>query len=410
MEIKSFKKSGHFPSLLSAFLYFDISFMIWVLCGSVALYITKDFGLTDAEKATMVALPLLGGAILRIPMGILSDRIGCKKTGIIGMIITIIPLLWGWLGGTNLNDIHAIGLLLGVAGASFGVALPLAGRWYPPQYQGMAMGIAGAGNSGTAIATFFGPKIAEVYGWHSVFGFSILPLLLVLISFMLMAKDSPNQPEPKKLTEYLSVFRHADTWWFSLFYAITFGGFSGLASYLGIFFYDIYGDQAMSGGLTMVQIGYLVTITVIAGSIFRPVGGYIADRIGGMKFLQILFACISICAFLVTTMPSSFLVMLLITSIMMACLGMGNGSVFQIVPQRFKDEIGVMTGIVGAFGGFGGFLLPNYILGPLKQATGSHVAGFMTLACIVLTVTLVFYAVSRSWRKSWATLDSNVKF
>ena len=301
MEIKSFKKSGHFPSLLSAFLYFDISFMIWVLCGSVALYITKDFGLTDAEKATMVALPLLGGAILRIPMGILSDRIGCKKTGIIGMIITIIPLLWGWLGGTNLNDIHAIGLLLGVAGASFGVALPLAGRWYPPQYQGMAMGIAGAGNSGTAIATFFGPKIAEVYGWHSVFGFAIIPLLLVLISFMLMAKDSPNQPEPKKLTEYLSVFRHADTWWFSLFYAITFGGFSGLASYLGIFFYDIYGDKAMSGGLTMVQIGYLVTITVIAGSIFRPIGGYIADRIGGMKFLQILFACISICAFLVTT-------------------------------------------------------------------------------------------------------------
>ena len=326
------------------------------------------------------------------------------------MIITIIPLLWGWLGGTNLNDIHAIGLLLGIAGASFGVALPLAGRWYPPQYQGMAMGIAGAGNSGTAIATFFGPKIAEVYGWHSVFGFAIIPLLLVLVSFVLMAKDSPNQPEPKKLTEYLSVFRHADTWWFSLFYAITFGGFSGLASYLGIFFYDIYGDQAMSGGLTMVQIGYLVTITVIAGSIFRPIGGYIADRIGGMKFLQILFACISICAFLVTTMPSSFLVMLLITSTMMACLGMGNGSVFQIVPQRFQEEIGVMTGIVGAFGGLGGFLLPNYILGPLKQATGSHVAGFMTLACIVLTVTLVFYAVSRSWRKSWATLDSDVKF
>ena len=109
MDMKSFKKSGHFPSLLSAFLYFDISFMIWVLCGSVALYITKDFGLTDAEKATMVALPLLGGAILRIPMGILSDRIGCKKTGIIGMIITIIPLLWGWLGGNTLNDIHAIG-------------------------------------------------------------------------------------------------------------------------------------------------------------------------------------------------------------------------------------------------------------------------------------------------------------
>ncbi|WP_394238983.1 MFS transporter [Niallia oryzisoli] len=410
MELKGFKKSGHFPSLLSAFLYFDVSFMIWVLCGSVSLYITKDFGLTDAQKATMVALPLLGGAILRIPMGILSDRIGCKKTGIIGMIITIIPLLWGWLGGASLSEVHAIGLLLGVAGASFGVALPLAGRWYPPQYQGMAMGIAGAGNSGTAIATFFGPKIAEVYGWHSVFGFAIIPLLLVLISFLLMAKDSPNQPEPKSLTEYLSVFRHADTWWFCLFYAITFGGFSGLASYLGIFFYDIYGDKAMAGGLSMIQIGYLVTVTVIAGSLFRPIGGFVADRIGGMKFLQYLFACITICSLLVTLMPSSFLVMLLITSTMMACLGMGNGSVFQIVPQRFKDEIGVITGIVGAAGGFGGFLLPNYILGPLKQATGSHVAGFITLACIGLAVTLVFFAVSRSWKRSWATVESGVKF
>lgn len=410
MDAKSFRKAGHTPSLVSAFLYFDVSFMIWVLCGAVALYITKDFGLTDAQKATMVSLPILGGAVLRIPMGILADRIGCKKAGIFGMIITIIPLVWGWLGGSSLNEIHAIGLLLGVAGASFGVALPLAGRWYPPQYQGLAMGIAGAGNSGTAIATFFGPKIADVYGWHAVFGIAIIPLVLILISFLFMAKDSPNQPAPKKLSEYFSVFRHGDTWWFCLFYAITFGGFSGLASYFGIFFYDVYGDAVVAGGLTKVQVGYLVTITVIAGSAFRPLGGYIADRIGGMKFLQILFACVAICAFLVTTMPASFLTMLIITSVMMACLGMGNGSVFQIVPQRFPSEIGVMTGIVGAAGGFGGFLLPNYILGPLKQSTGTHVAGFMTFAAIALVVTLVFYAVSRSWKKSWATTDSGVNF
>ncbi len=405
-----FKKAGHFPSLLSAFLYFDVSFMVWVLCGAIALFITKDFGLTDAQKATMVALPSLGGAILRIPMGILADRIGCKKAGILGMLITFIPLLWGWLGGNNLSEIHAIGLLLGIAGASFGVALPLAGRWYPPKYQGLAMGIAGAGNSGTAIATLFGPKMAEIFGWHSVFGFAMIPMALVLISFFLMAKDSPNQPEPKKLSNYLSVFRYGDTWWFCLFYAITFGGFSGLANYFSIFFYDIYGDQAVAGGLSRIQIGYLVTITVIAGSFFRPIGGYIADRIGGMKFLQILFACITICAFLVTTMPRSFIPMLIITSVMMACLGMGNGSVFQIVPQRFPNEIGVITGIVGAAGGFGGFFLPNYILGPLKQATGTHVAGFLTLAIVVLVITVVFYAVSRRWKKSWASMQSGVNF
>ena len=155
-----------------------------------------------------------------------------------------------------------------------------------------------------------------------MFGFSLF--LSFSSSFLsCMAKDSPNQPEPKNLTEYLSVFRHADTWWFSLFYAITFGGFSGLASYLGIFFYDIYGDKAMSGGLIMVQIGYLVTITVIAGSISTNWRLYCRPHWRN-EILQILFACISICAFLVTPMPSSFLVMLLITSTMMACLAWGT--------------------------------------------------------------------------------------
>lgn len=410
MDLKNFRKAGHFPSLLSSFLYFDVSFMIWVLCGALSLYITKDFNLTDAQRATMVAIPTLGGSLFRIPMGILADRIGSRKAGLIGMVLTIIPLLWGWLGGTSFTQVQALGFLLGIAGASFAVSLSLASRWYPPQYQGLAMGIAGAGNSGTALATFFGPQLAASYGWHNVFGMAIIPLILVLIAFALMAKDSPNQPAPKKLMDYLAAFKYVDTWWFCVFYAVTFGGFVGFASYFSIFFYDVYGDQTVQGGITRVEVGYLVTITVIAGSFFRPVGGYIADRIGGMRFMLALYSAVALCAFAISTMPSSFMVMLVLTSIMMACLGMGNGSLFQIVPQRFPKEIGVVTGIIGAAGGFGGFLLPNNILGPLKQATGTHVTGFIVVASIVLVVTLVFYAVTRSWRKSWAAADSGVNF
>ncbi|OXM86842.1 MFS transporter [Paenibacillus rigui] len=410
MDVKSFRKSGHFPSLLSAFLYFDVSFMIWVLCGALSLYITKDFGLTDAQKATMVAIPTLGGSIFRIPMGILADRIGSRKTGIIGMVLTIIPLLWGWLGGTSLTQVQSLGFLLGIAGASFAVSLSLASRWYPPQYQGLAMGIAGAGNSGTALATFFGPQLAATMGWHNVFGLTIIPLLLVLIVYCFMAKDAPNQPAPKKWGDYLSVMKNVDTWWFSVFYAITFGGFVGFSNYFSIFFYDVYGDKTIAGGLTKVQIGYLVTITVIAGSFFRPIGGYIADKIGGMRFMLLLYSIITVCAFAVSTMPSSFLTMLIITSVMMACLGMGNGSIFQLVPQRFSKEIGVVTGVVGAAGGLGGFLLPNNVLGPLKQATGTHVTGFIVVASIVFVVTLVFYAITRSWRKAWASSGSGVNY
>lgn len=410
METKSFRKSGHFPSLLSAFLYFDVSFMIWVFCGALSLYITKDFGLTDTQKATMVAIPILGGSFFRIPMGILADRIGSKKAGIIGMLVSILPLAWGWLGGNSLLEVQSIGFLLGVAGSSFAVALSLASRWYPPQYQGLAMGIAGAGNSGTALATFFGPQLAQHYGWHTVFGLAIIPLVIVLIIFTIIAKDAPNAPAPKSMKDYLSVFKYADTWWFSIFYAITFGGFVGFASYFSIFFYDVYGDATVAGGITKIQVGYLVTVTVIAGSFVRPLGGWIADKIGGMRFLVVLFGIVSICSFAISTMPSSFILMLIYTSVMMACLGMGNGSVFQIVPQRFSKEIGVITGIVGAAGGLGGFLLPKYILGPLKQSTGSHVTGFLVIGCFVLVMTLVFYAVTLSWRKSWATNESGVNF
>jgi NNP family nitrate/nitrite transporter-like MFS transporter len=410
MEVKSFRKAGHFPSLLSAFLYFDVSFMIWVFCGALSLYITKDFNLTNLEKANMVSIPILGGSIFRIPMGVLADRIGCKKAGLIGMLISIVPLAWGWLGGNSYTEVLCIGFLLGMAGASFAVALSLASRWYPPQFQGLAMGIAGAGNSGTALATFFGPQIANAYGWHNVFGIAIIPLIVVIIIYMSLVKDPPNAPAPKTMKDYMSVFKFADTWWFSIFYAITFGGFVGFASYFSIFFYDVYGEKVISGGLTKVEVGYLVTVTVIAGSFFRPIGGWIADKIGGMRFMILLFSVISISAFAISTMPKSFLVMLLFASIMMACLGMGNGSIFQIVPQRFTKEIGVVTGIVGATGGLGGWALPKFVLGPLKESTGSHVTGFLVIGCIVLVATLTFYAVTRSWKKSWATADSGVNF
>src|SRR5262249_52351436 len=133
-----------------------------------------------------------------------------------------------------------VGLLLGVAGASFAVAVPLAGRWYPPRYQGLAMGIAGAGNSGTALATFFGPRLAEDWGWQAVFGLALAPTLLTALVFALCAKDSPNQPAPRPLAEYGRALGRRDTWWFCLFYGVTFGGFVGLASFLNIFFHDQY--------------------------------------------------------------------------------------------------------------------------------------------------------------------------
>ena len=230
----------------------------------------------------MVAVPLLGGALLRLALGLLTDRIGARRTGILGMALTTLPLLLGWLWADSFDRLLLVGLLLGVAGASFAAALPLASRWYPARYQGLAMGIAGAGNSGTAMATFFGPRLAQVWGWHAVFGMALVPLLATLALFTVLAKDSPHQPAPRSLADYAAVLRIRDTWWFCLFYAITFGGFVGLASFLNIFFLSQY-------GLTRVQAGNFATLCVVAGSALRPLGGYLADRLGGVRVLSMIY-------------------------------------------------------------------------------------------------------------------------
>lgn len=195
----SFWKSGHKPSLFSAFMYFDISFMIWVLIGPLSVVIIGDYDMTPVQKANLVALPVLGGSILRLVFGFLTDYIGPKRTGQLGMLLTMIPLVWGWKFVGSLSDLHIVALMLGVAGASFAAALPLASRWYPPQYQGLAMGIAGAGNSGTVFSTLFANRIAQHFGsWEVVFGLALIPIAIAFIVFTIFAKDSPNQPAPKK--------------------------------------------------------------------------------------------------------------------------------------------------------------------------------------------------------------------
>src|SRR3990167_6646341 len=264
MKIKDFLRSGHPPTLFSAFLYFDISFMVWVLIGVLGVYIAKDFGLTASQKGFMVAVPILGGSLVRIPLGLLVDHLGPKKTGILGQLMVVLPLLSFWLFASSLNAILAFGLLLGVSGGSFAVALPLASGWYPPRHQGMALGIAGAGNSGTVLASLFAPRLAELVGWRNVFALALIPVVLTLITFSLLARESPTRPKPKKLAYYFSVLKEVDTFWFSFFYSITFGGFVGLASFLGIFFHDQY-------GLSKVTAGNFTALCVFSGSFFRPV-------------------------------------------------------------------------------------------------------------------------------------------
>ena len=178
---KGFLKAGHLPTLVCAFLYFDLSFMVWVILGPLGVQIAKTLGLNAAEKGLMVAIPVLAGAALRVINGVLVDHLGPKRAGIIAQLVVIAGLTVAWFTGIHsFSQILIVGGVLGMAGASFAVALPLASRWYPPQHQGRALGIAGAGNSGTVLAALFAPTLAVAYGWINVLGLVVLPLLVVL--------------------------------------------------------------------------------------------------------------------------------------------------------------------------------------------------------------------------------------
>jgi len=393
---KSFWEAGHKPTLFSAFLYFDLSFMVWVLLGPLAVQIATDLQLTAAQKGLMVATPVLAGALLRIVMGVLVDQLQPKMAGVIGQVIVIFALLFAWLSGIdNFQQTLLLGIFLGFAGASFAVALPLASRWYPQEHQGTALGIAGAGNSGTVFAALFAPGLAAAYGWNNVFGLALIPLMIVLVVYMLLAKDSPDATPPKTLSQYLAILRDKDAWWFMFFYSVTFGGFVGLASSLTIYFNDQY-------GLTPIVAGYFTAACVFAGSLARPFGGYIADRIGGIRTLLVMYTIAGVFLLGMSTGPASLFLAAAIVIVIMATLGMGNGAVFQLVPQRFRKEMGVMTGLVGMAGGIGGFYLAAS-LGWCKQVTGDYQIGLVVFAFLAALAILGLTSVKTRWRTTWGS-------
>ncbi len=394
MDRKSFLKAGHTPTLLAAFLYFDLAFMVWVILGPLGVQIAADLGLSHPQKGLMVATPVLAGALLRIVMGVLVDHLKPKLAGAIGQVIVIAALFVAWKFGIHsYAQVLTLGLFLGVAGAAFAVALPLASRWYPPEHQGTALGIAGAGNSGTALAALFGPGLAAAFGWVNVFGLALIPLSIVFVIYLVMAKDAPECPPAKSMAEYLKVLKDKDAWWFMFFYSVTFGGFVGLASSLTIYFNTQYGLDPKSAG-------FFTAACVFAGSLVRPIGGNVADRIGGIKSLTAMYVLAALFLAIVSFgMPEAWQALAVFVCAMLS-LGMGNGAVFQLVPQRFRKEIGVMTGLVGMAGGVGGFYLASS-LGYSKQVTGSYQAGFLIFAALAIAALLGLTAVKRRWRTTW---------
>jgi NNP family nitrate/nitrite transporter-like MFS transporter len=392
MNKNTFLRAGHTPTLISALLYFDVSFMVWVILGPLAPFLRQQFRMTATAQGLLVAVPLLGGSLFRPVLGVLADRIGGRRAALAGLSLTSTALVIGWMVASTPWHLFVLGFFLGIAGASFAVALPLASRWYPPEYQGLAMGIVGAGNSGSLMATLFAPRLAERLGWATTLGLALIPVLAVTAVFALFAKESPAKTKALGWKDYVEILREPDTLWFSILYSLTFGGFVGFASFLTTFFHDQY-------HVSRVSAGDFTTAVVVSGSLMRPLGGWLSDRLGGYRLLVLLLGAVAIGLGLVATLPP-LAVAVPVLFVAVGCLGMGNGAVFQLVPQRFAGRMGIITGVVGAAGGLGGFFLPS-ILGASKDATGTYGIGLLVVALAFVAGAVLLLELGARWTTRW---------
>jgi MFS transporter, NNP family, nitrate/nitrite transporter len=392
-NFNTFVRSGHWPTLLAAFLYFDFCFAIWVMNGAMAPFISETFHLTAAQKGFMVSVPILAGALMRFPLGVVSQYIGRKNAAMVEMGLIILALAFGYFYVNSYDGVLAMGVLLGIAGASFGVALSLGSGWFPPKYKGLAMGIAGAGNSGTVLAVLFAPPLAARYGWSTVYGLAACTMLLPMVVMWFAAKEPPDH-EKQSLREHVACLFEKDGWAFSLIYVITFGGFIGLASFLPTYFYDQF-------KVTKVEAGQLTMLATLMGSAVRVVGGYISDRVGGIVTLSGVLVLVSITLVLCGLASSSVAVTTLLFMLCFAALGAGNGALFQLVPLRWPLSTAVAGSMIGEIGALGGGFLPN-AMGQSKQLAGTYLWGFVAFAVLALVMLAVLRVVQIRWTRTWA--------
>lgn len=373
MDILKTLREGHWPGLVGAWLHLTVSFMVWLLVGALSIALAEDLGLSEQQVALLVAFPLLGGAMLRIAAGWSCDWLGAKPTALAILSIELGILLWGWLGVAGYGQALTFSACLGVAGASFAVALPIAGRGYPPAAQGLVLGLAGSGNIGTVLILFLAPRWAEALNWHGVCAVMAGVVLITMVVFNgLVPADQATQRTPSRRWWHgiMALVRRRRAYWLCFLYGVTFGGFVGLCSLLPFLLHDLY-------QLDAVLAGSLAAAGGLFGSLIRPFGGYVADRQGGLRTLHYVFPLI-VGAVVAVTSPSLPLAVAMVV-VATGAMGFGNGVVFQLVAEWFPKEIGLASGVVGAAGGLGGFFFP-VLVGLIKGVTGSYDAGLWLFA------------------------------
>ena len=434
-------RSGNWKALLACFLYFDTGFTTWVMFGPLAPFISKQIALSATQAGFLVAVPVLAASIVRVTFGNLFQSVNGRSLALLGISLSAIPAFVLLLPvAPSYTLLLVLGVFLGVGGASFAIALPMAGSSYPPRVQGLVLGLAAAGNIGAVLDGFLFPGLASAYGWQHA-TIAVLPLLAIsAVTVLMWAEDRSvktgsaarafaglaisivglialvllvnagvfGQGKTGQLLlpllgsllalavlprKYLAVLGERDTWVIMLVYSITFGGFVGMSSYVSLLLTTQY-------QISKLDAGFLMALLSLTGAMVRPIGGLIADRLSGVRVLFGLLIAISAGNFAFAALMPSLAGGVALLLGLYLCFGLGNGATFQLVPHRWKGKIGVMTGIIGAAGGIGGFYLP-VVMSMAKESTGSYQPGFATFGVIAAVAFVLVAALQRQWL-AWA--------
>jgi MFS transporter, NNP family, nitrate/nitrite transporter len=391
---RSFLKSGHTPTLFAAFFYLTFSFVIWVMNGAMAPFISEEFNLTAAQKGLLLSIPIVAGAVMRFPLGLLAQYVGRKTATLVELALITVTMSYGYFFVQSYDDMLKMALLLGVAGASFGVAMSLGSGWYPPKYKGLAMGLVGAGNAGTAIAALLAPPLAQAYGWQTVYGFAALASVVPMLVVAFMAKEPPDRDVHASMREHLACLLEKDGWVFSLIYIVTFGGFIGITTFLPTYYYDQF-------GVSKVQAGQLTMLAALMGAVVRVFGGWISDHWGGVNTLTVVLVVVSVALVGVGLSSHSIVLTTLLLIVCFAALGAGNGALFQLVPLRWPLSTAVAGSMIGEIGALGGGLVPA-MMGQSKQHTDSFFSGFVIMAIFSVLMLGVMRTMQVRWTRTWA--------
>ncbi len=397
-EIWNILRSGHWPSLVGAWLHLTVSFMVWLLAGAMSLSLAQALQLSDQELAWLLSLPLLSGAVLRMVAGWSADRLGARSTALAILLVELLVLCWGWLGVSGYGDALLFSVCLGVAGASFSVALPIASRAYPSEAQGFVLGLVASGNIGTVLIFFLAPRWAAASDWHQVCGMMAGVVAVTLLVFA-VAVPSATVPGLQGVTWWHNVaqlIRRRSAYWLCFLYAVTFGGFVGVCSLLPLLLSEVYRIDA-------IQAGALAALCGLMGSLIRPIGGHVADRQGGLRTLYYVFPVIAGAVVAVISPSHTTAVVMMLVST--AAMGFGNGVVFQLVAEWFPADLGLASGVVGASGAIGGFLLP-ILISTVKGFSGSYELGLWFFAGFTVCAWGTVMVALRSDKSSPAELSS----